>query len=147
MCKSLEKFNIQINWLFIFMKSSLVTYQRNWLTYKLKFVNLHWKLFTHCYAHHLSIVLQQSCFKIKYVKIFFSTIQGIPGFFHHSSKRTAVVDKILDSKCIPTSSEVRWNSNSKIISAVHTNILQLIEVFKELMESQDSVTVWEAQVI
>ena len=90
-------------------------------------------------------MLQQSCSKIKSVKIFFSTLQGIPTFFHRSSKRTAVVDKILGSKRIPTSSEVCWNSNSKIISPVHTNRLKLIEVFKELMELQDSVTVREAQ--
>ena len=32
---------------------------------------------------------------------------------------------------------------TKIISAVHTNTLKLIEVFNELMESQNSVTVRE----
>lgn len=102
-------------------------------------------IFTHCFAHRLNLVLQQSCNKIKPVNVFFSTLQGIPGYFHCSSKRTAVLDRVL-GKRIPTNSEVRWNSNSKLISAVHTNRLTLIEVFRELLDSPgDAKTVREAQ--
>ena len=94
-------------------------------------------LFTHCFAHRLNLVLQQSCSKIKSVKIFFSTLHGIPAFFHRSSKRTAVLDRIVGQR-IPTSSEVRWNSNTKIISAVYNNRVKLIEAFEDIINSPDS---------
>lgn len=39
---------------------------------------------------------------------------------------------------MPTHSEVRWNSNAKIVNAVVTERVKLIEVFKELKNSEDS---------
>lgn len=94
-------------------------------------------IFTHCLAHKLNLVLQNSCKKISAVKIFFSTLQGIPAYFHKSCKRTSVLDRIV-GKRMPTHSEVRWNSNAKIVNAVVTERVKLIEVFKELKNSEDS---------
>lgn len=94
-------------------------------------------LFTHCFAHRLNLVLQQSCSKIKSVKIFFSTLHGIPAFFNRSSKRTAILDRIVEQR-MPTSSDVRWNSNTKLISVVHTKRVKLIEAFNEIIDFPDS---------
>ncbi|KAL7634614.1 UNVERIFIED_CONTAM: hypothetical protein RMT77_014991 [Armadillidium vulgare] len=94
-------------------------------------------IFTHCLAHKLNLVLQNSCKKISAVKFFFSSLQGIPAYFYKSCKRTSVLDRIV-GKRMPTYSEVRWNSNAKIVNAVVTERVKLIEVFKELKNSKDS---------
>lgn len=94
------------------------------------------EMFTHCYAQSLNLVLQQRCSNISAVKIFFSTLQGLPSFFHRSSKRSYILEKLV-GKRIPTHSEVRWNSNAKVISAVFENRVKLIEVFSGIMESSD----------
>lgn len=144
LCKALEKFNIKHKLVAqTYDGCSVMSGELNGLQAKVREIAPQ-AIFTHCFAHRLNLVLQQSCSKIKPVKVFFSTLQGMPAYFHRSSKRTAVLDRVL-GKRVPTNSEVRWNSNSKIISAVHTNRLTLIEVFRELLESSDAVTVREAQ--
>lgn len=45
-------------------------------------------LFTHCYAHKLNLVLQDSCKQIRECRIFFSNVSGFSAFFTKSTKRT-----------------------------------------------------------
>ncbi|XP_072401135.1 uncharacterized protein [Diabrotica undecimpunctata] len=94
-------------------------------------------IFTHCLAHRLNLVLQQSCSNITTVKIFFSTLQGIPAYFHQSSKRSYFLNKIL-GKRIPTNSEVRWNSNAKVVYAVSQERKKLLQVFQDIMNCPES---------
>ena len=101
-------------------------------------------LFTHCLAHRLNLVLQYSHKKIKSVNVFFSTLQSIPAFFHKSPKRTSVLDRIV-GKRIPTHSEVRWNSNAKIIQVVYSERKNLIQAFEELTNLGIGNTVHEAE--
>ena len=103
-------------------------------------------LFTHCLAHRLNLVLQHSCRNVSAINIFFANLQGIPSFFHKSAKRTAVLDRIVNKR-IPTHSEVRWNSNSKIVNSIFKERKGLIEVFEELMktESTNSKTIRQAE--
>ena len=44
-------------------------------------------IFTHCYAHVLNLVLQQSLSTIKECRIFFKSLNGLTAFFSRSSKR------------------------------------------------------------
>lgn len=101
-------------------------------------------IFPHSYSHNINLILQQSCSTIKPVKEFFAILQGIPGFFHGSPKRNAVLNQVL-LKNFPTSGEAFWEASFKVISAVHTNRVALIEVFRQLVElSSDAVTVRES---
>ena len=71
-------------------------------------------VFVHCLAHRLNLVLQQSFTKISKCRIFFANINGIPAFFHHSAKRTYILTST-SAKQIPTVTETRWSSNSKLL--------------------------------
>ena len=93
-------------------------------------------LFTHCLAHRLNLVLQHSCSKIRDVNVFFSTLEGIPSFFHKSTKRTAVLNKIV-GKRIPSHSDTRWSSNAKTLSVINSERIKLIDVFDKLLSSND----------
>ena len=65
--------------------------------------------YIHCYAHQLNLVLEKATSQNSSVKIFFSSLSGIPAFFHRSSKRMAVLDSIAGQR-LPAPSTTRWNS-------------------------------------
>jgi hypothetical protein len=48
-------------------------------------------LFTHCYAHKLNLVLQDSCKQIRECNFFFSNVSGFFVFFTKSTKRTVTI--------------------------------------------------------
>lgn len=90
-------------------------------------------LFTHCYAHKLNLVLQDSCKKIKECRIFFSNLSGFSAFFTKSSKRTNLLDEIC-KKRLPSNSETRWNFKSRSVNILHDNRTNLMEVFDHIIE-------------
>lgn len=96
--------------------------------------------FTVCLAHRVNLVLQQSCLKISSARILFATLQGIPAFFHQSSKRTSVLNRIVGNR-IPTSGEVRWNSNAKITATVLTERKILVDIFNKIGQFKKLPTV------
>ena len=99
LCKAPEIFNIQSKLIpHTYDGASVMSGELNWLN--AKFVILHCKLCLFIPWHHLTLVLQQSCSEIKSVNILFSTVQGTPAFFCHSSKHTVVADKVLGSNCL-----------------------------------------------
>nr|CAI5827286.1 unnamed protein product [Callosobruchus analis] len=97
-------------------------------------------LFTHCYAHKLNLVLSKACNGIKEVRIFFSNLSGFSSFFSKSSKRSEVLNRIVDRR-IPTNAPTRWNFSSRAVVTVETQRRKLIEVFEFISESEDFSTI------
>lgn len=94
-------------------------------------------VFVHCLAHRLNLVLQQSLKKISKCRIFFASINGIPSFFHHSSKRSHALN-LTSTRRIPTIAETRWSSNSKLINVIVQDWIKLREVFEIITISEES---------
>nr|CAI5854557.1 unnamed protein product [Callosobruchus analis] len=107
----------------------------NGLQSKIKNVAPH-ALFTHCYAHKLNLVLSKACNGIKEVRIFFSNLSGFSSFFSKSSKRSEVLNRIVDRR-IPTNAPTRWNFSSRAVVTVESQRRKLIEVFEFISESED----------
>lgn len=94
-------------------------------------------VFVHCLGHRLNLVLQQSCKKIRKCRIFFSSITGIPTFFHHSAKRTYAITSASGPR-IPTVTPVRWSSNSKLLRVIVDDWEKLKEVFETIVCCEQS---------
>lgn len=94
-------------------------------------------LFTHCSAHRLNLVLQNGAKTIKNCRIYFASATSIPGFFHQSAKRTFILDSEI-GKRIPTASDTRWASRSKIIHALDSEWENLKTVFRKIIDDQSS---------
>lgn len=94
-------------------------------------------VFVHCLAHRLNLVLQQSFKKISKCRIFFASITGIPSFFHSSAKRSYALAST-SARRMPTITETRWSSNSKLISAIVQDWQKLKEVFENIVTSEES---------
>lgn len=94
-------------------------------------------IFIHCLAHRLNLVLQQSCNSISNCRIFFANLSGFPAFFHHSGKRSHVLNSIVGRR-IPTATETRWTSNSKVLNSVVENWEDLKKVFEQMVNDPGS---------
>lgn len=57
-------------------------------------------IFIHCLAHRLNLTLQNSLKQVFQCCVFFADISGIQSFFHHSAKRSYVLNTINISKII-----------------------------------------------
>lgn len=99
--------------------------------------------FIHCYAHQLNLVMSKSVSTNREVRIFFSSLSGIPAFFSRSSQRLAELENCM-SRRIPRGSDTRWNFNSRVVNTVFENIEQLKECFEKLQNSNNTQTVNEA---
>jgi hypothetical protein len=93
-------------------------------------------LFTHCYAHKLNLVLQDSCKRIRQCRIFFSNVSGFSAFFTKSTKRTNLLDSIC-KKRLPSNSETRRNFKSRVVNTLFDKRTNLIEVFDHIIENLD----------
>ena len=71
-------------------------------------------LFTHCHAHRMNLVLQDTCKKIKECRIFFANLSGYASFFSTSPKSTNVLKHVASRK-IPTVSQTRWIFKSWLV--------------------------------
>lgn len=91
-------------------------------------------VFVHCLVHRLNLVLQQSFKKISKCRIFFASITVIPSFFHSSAKRSCAPTS---ASHMPTITETRWSSNSKLISAIVQDWKKL-KVFENIVTSEES---------
>lgn len=144
LCKVLEQFNMKQKLVALAYDGRCVaSSELNYFQTKIKEI-VPQAIFPHSYSHNINLILQQSCSTIKPAKEFFATLQGIPGFFHNSPKRKAVLNTVL-LKNFPTSGEAFWEASFSVICAVHTNRVALIECFRLLVElSSDAVTVRES---
>ena len=104
-------------------------------------------IFTHCYAHVLNFVLQQSLSNIKECKIFFQTLSGLAAFFSKSSKRVHALQEFV-SRLLPSAAPTKWNFTSRLSNTLQTYRLQFIGFFKDITENPegwDSDTIVKAQ--
>nr|XP_018913349.1 PREDICTED: zinc finger MYM-type protein 1-like [Bemisia tabaci] len=101
-------------------------------------------LFTHCYAHVLNLVLQQSLSEIILeCSLFFKTLSGIPKFFSKSSKRSFALQDFMSRK-LPSVAPTRWNFMSRLVNTVHEFRAELLEFFESILDDSDS---WDAKAI
>nr|CAI5847007.1 unnamed protein product [Callosobruchus analis] len=107
----------------------------NGLQSKIKNIAPH-ALFTHCYAHKLNLVLSKVCSGFKGVRIFFSNLSGFSSFFSKSSKRSEVLNRMVDRR-IPTNAPTRWSFSSRAVVTIESQRRKLIEVFEFISESED----------
>ncbi|XP_048085448.1 zinc finger MYM-type protein 1-like [Alosa alosa] len=92
--------------------------------------------YIHCYAHQLSVVMQQATSHISKVRIFFSDLGGFASFFSWSPKRTGVLDKVVAHRW-PKSSFVKLNFASRTINTVFEYREELIQCFESIRDSGD----------
>ena len=93
-------------------------------------------IFTHCYAHALNLVLQQSLSSIKECQIFFKSLNGLTAFFSRSSKRVRELQQFISRK-LPSVAPTRWNFTSRITKTVFKHRTQLIELFESILDNSD----------
>ena len=93
-------------------------------------------IFTHCYAHVLNLVLQQSLSSIKECRIFFKSLNGLIAFFSRSSKRVHELQQFISRK-LPSVAPTRWNFTSRITKTVFKHRTQLIELFESISDNSD----------
>ena len=96
--------------------------------------------FVHCYAHQLILIIQKAASQDSKVRIFFSSLAGIPTFFSRSSLRMSVLESITNSR-IPRPSSTRWNFKSQTVNVVYELREELEECFSQLSTSRSSETV------
>ena len=116
--------------------ASVMSGQLNGLQKKIK-DKAPYAVFVHCLAHRLNLVLQQSFKRIYKCRIFFASISGIPSFFHHSAKRTYALT-LASARRIPTITDTRWSSNSKLMNVIVQDWAKLKEVFENIVSSEES---------
>ena len=98
------------------------------------FKNAH---YIHCYAHQLNLILEKATSQNSSVKLFFSSLSGIPAFFHKSAQRMAVSDNAA-SKRVAAPSSTRWNFKERTVSDVHEIKDELIECCTILENSNNN---------
>ncbi|CAG9836973.1 unnamed protein product [Diabrotica balteata] len=68
---------------------------------------------------------------------FFATITGIPSFFHSLAKQPYALAST-SARRMPTITETRWSSNSKLISVIIEDWEKLKKVFDNIINSEES---------
>lgn len=81
--------------------------------------------------HQLTFIKQQVTSHIPAVRGFFSSLFSL---FTQSPKRTSILDQIVARRLLRASS-TRWNSSSRIVSAVYENPDDLIQCFESIRTS------------
>ena len=100
--------------------------------------------YIHCYAHQLNLILEKATSQNSNVKVFFSSLSGIPAFFHRSAKRMAVLDDVAGGQRVPSPSATRWSFKEKTVESVHEMKDKLIECCTILEDSNNNETVYKA---
>ncbi|CAI6375386.1 unnamed protein product [Macrosiphum euphorbiae] len=83
-------------------------------------------MFTHCYAHVINLILQQSLECNKELKIFFRGLNSLLVFFSHSPKRLKALSEFMTKK-LPTLGTTHWNFTSRLVHTVHNHRTSLID--------------------
>ncbi|XP_022182214.1 zinc finger MYM-type protein 1-like [Myzus persicae] len=93
-------------------------------------------MFTHCYAHVINVILQQSLECNKELKIFFRGLNSLPVFFSHSPKRLKALSEFMTKK-LATLATTRWNFTSRLVHTVHNHRTSLVDFFMFVYESDN----------
>ena len=122
--------------------AAVMSGKTNGVQAKVKLVYPHAR-FIHCYAHQLNLIMKQSASRNKSARVFFANLSAIPAFFSNAPARLNVLDAVV-ARRIPSSSNTRWNFNSRMVNVVYENKESLIECFEELKNSKSDETVQKA---
>ena len=104
-------------------------------------------IFIHCYAHKLNLVLSQATSVIPKCSVFFATLNGFLSFFTSSSKRTAILDDIVEKR-FPRLVPTRWSYSSLVVETIRENMDDLKQLFECIIEDPkrfDPKSINEAQ--
>ena len=100
-------------------------------------------IFTHCYAHVLNLVLQQSLSSIKECLIFFQSLNGLSAFFSRSSKRSHELRQFKSRK-LPAVAPARRNFTSRISNTVLKHRNQLMDFFQYVVDNPED---WDSDTL
>ena len=92
--------------------------------------------YVHCYAHQLNLIMQQATAHITKVGAFFLDLGGFAVFFPRSSKRTAVLDKLVAHR-LPRASSTRWNFHSRAVNTIFEHKDDLLKCFRTTRENSE----------
>ncbi|XP_078539192.1 zinc finger MYM-type protein 1-like [Lissotriton helveticus] len=90
----------------------------------------------HCYAHHLHLIVQQVVGKICEAYIFFMDVASIAAFFSGSSKRTKLLQDIVESR-VPNGSAPCLNFNMVTVNLIYECRVDLEKCFNTIEASGD----------
>ncbi|XP_005161614.3 zinc finger MYM-type protein 1 isoform X3 [Danio rerio] len=96
-------------------------------------------MFTHCYAHKLNVVLQDSAKSMSECRAFFKTIEGLGTFFNKCTKRTQLLDDVVKRR-LPRAAPTRWSSKSRLLQTTSMYQSDLLTVFSIMIENPD---IWD----
>lgn len=92
------------------------------------FKNAH---YVHCYVHQLTLIRRQVTSHMPAVRGFFPSLFSL---FTQSPKHTSILNQIVARRPARASS-TRWNSSSRIVSAVYEDLDDLIQCFESIRTS------------
>ena len=87
--------------------------------------------YVHSYAHQLNLIMQQATSHITKVRAFFSNLGGFIAFFSRSSKRTAVLDKVVAHR-LPGASTTRGNFHSQAVNIIYEHKDDLLKFLQQV---------------
>ncbi|XP_078539190.1 zinc finger MYM-type protein 1-like [Lissotriton helveticus] len=92
--------------------------------------------YVHCYAHKLNHIVPQAVVKISDAKHFFLDVAGIAAFFSGSSKRTKILQDIVESR-VPNGSAPCLNFNMRTVNLIYECRIDLEECFDAIEANGD----------
>ncbi|XP_053726658.1 zinc finger MYM-type protein 1-like isoform X1 [Synchiropus splendidus] len=101
--------------------------------------------YIHCYAHQLTLIMQQVTSHIPRIGAFFSDLGGFADFFSRSFTRTSVLDQVVTER-IPGAPATSWNFHNRGVCTVYEHKDELLRCFALIRDSRtfDPPTVREA---
>ncbi|XP_063216599.1 zinc finger MYM-type protein 1-like [Bacillus rossius redtenbacheri] len=93
-------------------------------------------VFVHCYAHKLNLVLSQAVSCISACRVFFANLSGFVSFLVHSSKRTNLLDTIVQKR-FPKLAPTRWSYSSRLVQTVADHKVELEELYEHILENPE----------
>jgi hypothetical protein len=105
-------------------------------------------IFVPCHAHILNLVLSRSVENVAECKKFFGHINKLVSFFNTSTKRSALLNEIMDRR-LPSVASTRWHYHSRILNVIHDNRSDFITTFETIQNNsskwdEDSLTFADA---
>jgi hypothetical protein len=95
--------------------------------------------YVHCYAHQLNLIMQQATSHITKVCAFFSDLGGFAAFFSRSSKRTAVLDKMVAHR-LPRAGLLNWRPLRDFLPALGVKCSYYILLMKKYIQKRMNIS-------
>ncbi|XP_078539195.1 zinc finger MYM-type protein 1-like [Lissotriton helveticus] len=92
--------------------------------------------YVHCYAHQLNLIIQQAVGRISEAYIFFLDVASIAAFFSGSSKRTKILQDIVESR-VQNGSAPCLNFNMRTVNLIYEYRVDLEKCYNTIEASGD----------